>query len=299
MIVRVTVKHLRYLVALAEQRHFGKAAQACFVTQPTLSAALKELEDILGVQLVERTRRRVMVTSLGRQVVGHARVVLNAVAQIEAVAHEGREPLSGELTLGVIPTIGPYLLPRVMRGLRRRFPKLRLYLREDLTARLLEQLAEGRLDAALLALPYPMHDLSSLILFEDPFLAAFPPGHSLAARSRITAADLQAETLLLLEEGHCLRGHALELCGLPAANRGREFEATSLTTLVHMVDNGLGITLLPELAVRGGITKGTRLKTRSLADGRPARQVGLVWRGTSGRAAEFELLGRSLRELLQ
>jgi len=288
-----TLRQLRYLVALAEHRHFGRAAEACFATQSTLSAGLQELEGLLGATLVERTSRRMMLTPLGEDVVARARVVLKGAEDIAEIARAGALPLSGRLRLGVIPTIGPYLLPRVMPALRAAYPHLELYLREDLTGRLLGRLDAGDLDALLLALPWDMPDVEATDLFDDPFVAAFSAGHPLAAKARIATADLAEEPLLLLEEGHCLREHALAACRLPGPAAGKGVWATSLATLAQMAANGLGVTLLPELAVAGGVLAGTDLVTRPLAEA-GSRTIALAWRASSPRKAEFRLLGEAL-----
>lgn len=290
-----TLRQLRYLVALAEHRHFGRAAEACLATQSTLSAGLQELENLLGVTLVERTKRKVLLTPLGEEVVARARAVLRGAEEIADLAAASGVPLTGRVRLGVIPTIGPYLLPRVLPGLRAAHPRLRLYLREDLTARLLERLLAGDLDAALIALPYPVGDLEAETVGEDPFVVACPPDHPLAARAVVTADDLAGVELLLLEEGHCLREHALAACRLLGPSRGEGVLATSLHTLVQMVANGLGVTLIPAMAVRGGVLAGTALVTRPLADG-SGRGIGLVWRASSPRKDEFRLFAKTLRE---
>lgn len=289
-----TLRQLRYLVALAEHRHFGRAAESCLATQSTLSAGLQELENLLGVTLVERTKRKVMLTPLGEEVVARARVVLRGAEDIADLAAASAEPLSGPLRLGVIPTIGPYLLPRALPSLREAYPHLRLYLREDLTARLLERLASGDLDAVLIALPYDSPDMESMVVGEDPFVLACPPDHALAAKAQITSMDLMDADLLLLEEGHCLREHALAACRLPGPAKGDGILGTSLATLVQMVANGLGVTLLPQMAVQGGVLGGTDLVTRPLAEG-GNRLIGLAWRPSSPRKAEFHALGEFLR----
>lgn len=289
-----TLRQLRYLIALAEYRHFGRAAESCLATQSTLSAGLQELENLLGVTLVERTKRRVMLTPLGEEVVARAREVLRGAEEIADLAAASGEPLSGPLRLGVIPTIGPYLLPGVLPALRRAHPALRLYLREDQTARLLDRLAAGDLDVALIALPYPAGEFETMAVGDDPFLLACPPDHPLAAKAAITGDDLAGVDLLLLEEGHCLREHALAACHLPGPARGEGVMATSLPTLVQMVANGLGVTLIPEMAVKGGVLAGSDLVTRPLADG-SGRAIGLVWRGSSPRKADFRRLGEFLR----
>ncbi len=289
-----TLRQLRYLVALDEHRHFGRAAATCFATQSTLSAGLQELEGLLGASLVERTRRRVLLTPLGEAVAARARAVLTGAEEIAELCRAAQEPLTGRLRLGVIPTIAPYLLPRVLPGLRRAHPRLELELREDLTARLLERLAAGGLDVLLLALPYAAPEIETEALFDDAFVLACPPGHPLAAAARLDEAALAGAELLLLEEGHCLRDHALAACRLAAPAGGHGVMATSLATLVQMVANGLGVTLLPEMAVDSGILAGTGLVTRRLDDGAPRRTIGLAWRPSSPRKAEFRALGAFL-----
>jgi LysR family hydrogen peroxide-inducible transcriptional activator len=291
-----TLRQLRYLVALADHRHFGRAAEACLATQSTLSAGLQELEALLGARLVERTKRKVLMTPLGEAVVERARLLLLGAQDIADMARASQAPLSGVLRLGVIPTIAPFLLPRVLPGLRARFPDLKLTLREDLTARLLDRLAEGQLDLALLALPYEAPEFEAQVLAHDPFVLACCPDHPLAAKTQVGGHDLAGHDLLLLEEGHCLRDHALAACSLAVPAKGGAILGTSLGTLVQMVAAGLGVTLLPQLAVEAGVLAGTALVTRPLAGGAPGRDLGLVWRRSSPRADEFRLLGRALFE---
>lgn len=300
MAILPTLRQLRYLVALDEHRHFGHAADACAATQSTLSAGLQELESLLGANLVERTKRRVLMTPLGEEVVVRARQLLRDAEEITALVRSAGEPLSGPLRLGVIPTVGPYLLPKVMPHLRNEHPNLRLYLREDLTARLLERLGSGDLDLVLLALPYRADEFEFEALFDDPFLVACPPGHPLARETSDAVTLAAEEDLLLLEEGHCLREHALAACHLsiPPSKPGGAQErmlATSLTTLVQMVACGLGITLLPRMALDSGILAGTDLVARSLGADAPARTIGLAWRASSPRKAEFRLLGEAFK----
>lgn len=289
-----TLRQLRYLTALAEHLHFGRAAEACLATQSTLSAGLQELETILGVTLVERTKRKVMLTPLGEQVVTRARVVLRGAEDIADLAAASTEALSGPLRLGVIPTIAPYLLPHALPSLRQRYPALRLFLREDLTARLLERLATGDLDAALIALPWESPEIETMHIADDGFMLACPPDHPLALRPNLSSADLIGQDLLLLEEGHCLRDHALSACHLPGPAKGEGVLGTSLATLVQMVANGLGVTLLPEMAVKSGVLAGTGVVTRPLQDA-GSRGIGLAWRPSSPRKAEFRLLGEALK----
>jgi len=293
-----TLKHLKYFIALAELKHFGHAAQACFVTQPTLSAAIKELEDILGLQLFERTRRSVLLTPQAHDILERAKeIVLQADALME-LAHAKGKPLQGELRVGVIPTIAPYLLPNLMTKVRSAYPDLVLYLKEDQTERLLNALHDGQLDLLILALPYEHDGIDSQVFMQDPFYCALTPDHHLAKKKTIRNQDLFEENLLLLEEGHCLRDHALAACSWPKNKNANEFAATSLSTIVQMVANGLGLTLLPEMAVRAGITQGTGLKTIALDQDSPPRDIGLVWRKTSGRCDEFRMLADFLKEAL-
>lgn len=292
-----TLRQLGHLVALADARHFGRAAEASHVTQSTLSASIKELEEVLQASLVDRTKRRVVFTPLGTEIVERARKLLEQADEIARLARREGEPLSGTLRMGVIPTIGPFLLPAVLPQLRRAYPKLRLYLTEDLTARLIDQLHAGAIDVALLALPYDCGNVEERILFEDEFKLAAPHDHPLAQAKSVRTRQLRSENLLLLKEGHCLRAHAMEACGLADPRQAEVVEATSLHTLVQMVDNGLGITLLPQLAIDGGILRGTRLSVIPFAGAPPMRTIGLVWRKGTGRREEFELLGAEIARL--
>jgi LysR family hydrogen peroxide-inducible transcriptional activator len=296
MVSLPTLRQLRHLVALADHGHFGRAAASAAVTQSTLSASIKELEALLEAALVDRTRRQVVLTPLGRQTVERARRILEDTEALALAARAQREPLTGTLRMGVIPTIGPYLLPAVLPGLRRSYRGLQLYLIEDLTPRLLEQLHVGQLDTVLLALPYDCGNVESAPLFDDRFLLALPPDHPLAKERRIDPERLRSEEVLLLRDGHCLREHALSFCNLADRRRTEAFEGTSLPTLVQMVDNGLGITPLPELAVDAGLLRGTSLVTRPLAAEEPGREIALVWRRGTGRREEFLLLAKELAE---
>jgi LysR family hydrogen peroxide-inducible transcriptional activator len=294
---RPTLRQLAHLVALADALHFGRAAAACHVTQSTLSASVKELEQALQAALVDRTRRTVVFTPLGHEVVARARRLLEDTDALVRAAQADAEPLSGPLRMGVIPTIGPFLLPTILPKLRRSYPKLRLYLVEDLTQRLVEQLHEGKLDIALLALPYECGNVEERPLFKDQFQVALPRDHPLAQEESIKLRQLRAEGLLLLKEGHCLRAHAMEACSLTDPRQVEPVEATSLHTLVQMVDNGLGITLLPQLAIDAGILRGTKLAVLPLAGSDAARDIGLIWRKGTGRRAEFELLAEEIAAL--
>lgn len=291
-----SLRQLRHLVAVAEFGHFGRAAESCFVTQSSLSASIKALETLLGRILVERTRRRVMMTPLGSEVAARARRLLADAGDIVDLVAASGAPLAGTLRLGVIPTIGPFLLPRVMPALRRAYPELKIYLREEQTAPLIEGLAAGALDLLLIAFPYPVPGMETHVFATDPFFVAFPPAHPFADRERLTGPDLRGEELLLLDDGHCLRDHALRVRGIGAPPAG--FQATSLPTLVQMVDGGLGLTLLPKMAIDGGIVRGTRVQTRPLEGRGASRRIGLAWRPSSARKDEFALLADVFRDEL-
>ncbi|WP_135075941.1 hydrogen peroxide-inducible genes activator [Terasakiella sp. SH-1] len=293
-----SLKHLKYFIAVGEHKHFGRAAQACFVTQPTLSAAIKEFEDLLGVQLFERTKRHVLVTPIGEELLERAKaIILEANALMEFAQSKGN-PLNGDLRLGVIPTIAPFLLPKLMHAIRDEFPDLTLYLKEDQTARLLDSLHGGHLDLLILALPYEAEGVETLTFMQDSFYCALPLSHPMCDHKAIMPHDLYDEDLLLLEEGNCIREHAMAACSWPSNKGPNEFGATSLSTIVQMVANGLGITLLPQMAIEAGIDKGCDIKTIPLAQNSPPRDIGLVWRKTSGRAEEFKMLATFLKETL-
>ena len=297
MIALPSLQQLRFLSALAEHKHFGRAASACAVTQSTLSAGLQELEDRLGVSLVERSRRQVMLTSLGEEIVARGRRLLRDAEELADVARSGHEPLSGPLRLGLIPTIGAYFIPSALPGLAKAFPKLRLYLREEQTASILDKLDKGQLDLALIALPYDVGDLETMALGQDRILVALPKAHPLARAKRIERADLAGEALLLMEDGHCLRSHALEACRLAGPDRNEVFQGTSLRTLLQMAAGGIGITLMPEMAVPVEITDASGLVAKPL-EGAPTRTIALAWRRTSARKAEFRTLGRHFKSIL-
>ena len=293
-----TLRQLRYLVGVVDRCHFGQAAAACNVSQSTLSAGIQELEDLLGAPLLERTKRTVVPTALGRDVADRSRDLLKGAEELMDVAQAAREPMAGPLRLGVIPTVGPFLLPRALPQLRETFPKLQLYLREDQTARLLERLNAGELDAVLLALPYALGDLEVMDLGEDRFSVVYPADHRLPASGVATPADIASENLLLLEDGHCLRDQALAACELESARRNTAFNGTSLHTLAQMVANGLGVTLMPQMALDAGIVRGLDVAVRPMADGTSHRRIGLVWRRTSARKETFRRLGEALRPFL-
>lgn len=293
--MRPSLRQLQCAVAVADAGHFGRAARACHVTQPALSAQIRSLEEALGVRLFERSRRGASPTPVGRWVVARARGLLAGVDELVEVASGSREPLTGLLHLGVIPTVAPYLLPGWLPRARRAFPALRLFLHEDQTARLVERLVDGRLDLLLLALPVARTDVESFPIFREPFLLAAPRGHPLArGRGGVRTADLRDEAVLLLEDGHCLRDQALDVCRQAGARESEQVRAASLTTLVQMVAGGLGVTLLPESAVEVE-ARGLEIAVRPFRDPAPSREIGLVWRRTSARVDEFRLLGERLR----
>ncbi|MCC6917727.1 MAG: hydrogen peroxide-inducible genes activator [Alphaproteobacteria bacterium] len=294
-----TLRQLQHFIALTDHLHFSKAAAAVNVTQSTLSASIKELEETLGAALVDRTRRSVVLTPLGHEIAGRARQLLAEAEDLTLAAKAVRAPLSGAIRLGVIPTIGPFVLPYALPQMRRKYPSLQLYLVEDLTERLVSGLRDGALDAAVIAMPYDVPGLEVFRLAADPFVVAAPRAHRLMEAQAVSAEDVQKERLLLLRDGHCLRGHALSACGVHAPRHDDAFEATSLMTLVQMVDNGLGVTLLPDLAVRRGLLKGTGLATRPLSGESPPRELALVWRKGTLRRREFELLGKELKSLIR
>jgi len=279
------LKDLRYLVALADTRHFGRAAERCFVSQPTLSAQLRKLEDYLGVQLIERQPKRVALTETGEQIVARARRMLQEGDEIVSLARRDRDPLTGKLKVALIPTIGPYLLPKVAPALRRALPKLKLMLYEYRTAPLLERLRAGEVDLGILALPVDLDGLDSRVLFDEPFSVALPSQHPLAQHGTIAAGDLKGETLLLLEDGHCLRDQALDICSRIDVRESQDYRATSLETLRQMVAAGLGVTLLPEMATRSPFGSPRTLALRPFAKPVPVRRVGAVWRKSTTRAA--------------
>ena len=291
-----TMKQLQYLVALADTRHFGHAAERCHITQSTLSAGIRDLESVLGTAVAERSNRHVLITRVGAQIAERAKALLRDAEEVMEVARAGRSPMTGEMRLGVIPTIGPFLLPRVLPGLRERFPELTVYLREEQSAPLLARLEGGELDAALIALPYETGDLDTRVILEDEFLFACNRDHAFAGAGEVSLDALAGERLLLLEEGHCLRGHALDACEMGDTIARAQFEASSLHTLVQMVAAGIGVTLVPRLAVDSRIAEGMGISLSRLAV--PAsRRIGLAWRRTSLRAKEFRLLADMLREL--
>ncbi|MFN2328448.1 MAG: hydrogen peroxide-inducible genes activator [Chromatocurvus sp.] len=291
-----TLKQLRYLISLAEHGHFGHAARACHVSQSTLSAGILELEDVLGAPLVERNNRRVILTLLGEEVVQRGKNVMLSVEDIVACCRAAAEPFNGAMRIGVIPTIAPFILPGLLKRLRDEHPDFRLFIREDLSENLTEALSRGELDVLLLALPYPVQGVDEFPLFEDEFLLACPEGHPLASLKRLTTKDLKGADLLLLEDGHCLREHALEACKLRDSDVSVPYQATSLNTIVQMVANGIGVTLLPKMALDANVLLGTRVQVSRFSEKGITRTVGLMWRRNTPRQPEFRQLGAFIRE---
>jgi len=290
-----TLKQLQYLVALHEHGHFGRAADSCFVSQSTLSAGLRELESLLGVTLVERTRRVVRFTPLGNQVVAKAHRLLREAEELSELVQSQGQPLAGELRMSVIPTIAPFLLPRILPRLRHERPALKLFLREEPSAAAIESLHHGRADCVLLALPFPTGEVEAEHLFDDPLLVAFPKDDPRDPPASIDPASIDENRLLLLEDGHCLKDHALAACNRPELRASATMIGTSLHTLVQMVDNGLGLTMLPAMAIEAGILNQTQIVARPLKANHAFREIALVWRKNSPRGDEFRLLAGELR----
>jgi LysR family hydrogen peroxide-inducible transcriptional activator len=288
------LRQLQYLVAVHDQGHFGRAADACFVTQSTLSAGVQELEKLLGTKLVERSRQGVRFTRLGKDIVERARRLLREAEEIAGLAQAAGRPLTGELSMGVIPTIAPFLLPRVLPELRSTFPELKLYLREETSQQACDALHRGTLDCVLLALPFPCGDVESEVLFDDELLLALRRQEAEALPQHVPPAAIRNSDLLLLEDGHCLTDHSLAACGRSAPKSA--MLGTSIHTLIQMVDNGLGLTLVPQMAVDAGILEGTSLVSRELDAENAARKIALIWRRRSPREKEFQLLAKVLRE---
>lgn len=285
-----SIKQLKYLCAVAEHKHFSKAAAACHVTQSTLSVAIQDLESKLGVVVFERNKKAVLITPLGEKLLHQARGILGAVEDFVSLARANEGALSGEIRLGVIPTIGPFILPPILKNLRKSYPKLKLYLKEALSAQLLLQLQQGRLDLIMLAFPYAMPDMETVSLFRDEFLLCLPPGHKLEKAKQVKQQQLRGESLLLLEEGHCLRDHALEACKLQSADTNLVYQGTSLHTLVQMVANGLGVTLLPEMAVQANVLGDTHLQLKHFSSENVSREIGMAWRRSDPRRDDYLLL---------
>ncbi|MBC7500528.1 MAG: hydrogen peroxide-inducible genes activator [Herminiimonas sp.] len=296
----MTLTELKYVVAVARQKHFGHAAEACFVAQPTLSVAIRKLEDELGVVIFERGGTEISMTPLGAQIVAQAERVLEQTAAIKEIAKQNKDPLAGQFRLGIIYTIAPYLLPSLVKTMIARVPQMPLILQENFTVRLLEMLKQGELDAAIMALPFPDHGLMVQPLYDEPFVVALPRHHAWVDRSAITADDLKAETMLLLGNGHCFRDQVLEVC--PEMARfstsgdgiSRTFEGSSLETIRHMVASGIGITVLPQASVPDMHVKDGMLRYVAMAHPVPSRRVVIAWRKSFTRHAAIEAVRQAV-----
>jgi LysR family hydrogen peroxide-inducible transcriptional activator len=294
----MNLRDLRYLVALADERHFGKAAERCFVSQPTLSSQVRKLEEYLGVPLVERQPKRVALTATGAQIVERARRLLQEADAIVELAKTDRDPLAGPLKVALIPTVGPYLLPHVVGRLKRELPRIKLMLYEYQTEPLLAKLRGGEIDVGIVALPVPLDGLESQPLFDEPFTLAVPAGHRLAGRDKVRIEDLKGETLLLLEDGHCLRDQALEVCGRVRISEEQDYRATSLETLRQMVAAGHGVTLLPRLAAATAVGTARGLRIKRFAKPAPVRSIGAIWRRSTTRGLAIEAVAGVIRHAM-
>ena len=289
-----TVKQLRYFVALEHLEHFGKAAEACFVSQSAFSTAIRELETVLQVQLVDRTNKNVTVTHVGRQIAAEARRCLRDLENLVEIARSNQAPLTGDLRVGIIPTIAPFLLPKIVPELRQQFPRLRIYLTEDITQRIYDKLMNGELDLIILALPYALRSVEVLPLFKDEFYLACREDTQHTRPKRYIFDELNPESILLLEDGHCLRDHALSACHLQDVNKISRFTARSILTLVQMVDSDLGISYLPQMVKNSTLLEGTQVKLWELPE-KSYREIGFAWRRGSAREAEFRKLGQFIQ----
>ena len=292
----IKLKDLRYLVAVADTRHFGKAAERCFVSQPTLSAQLRKLEEYLGVVLVERQPRQALLTPAGAEIVARARRIVEASDEVVEIARTHRDPLAGRLRIAFLPTIGPYLLPGIAPRLHKALPRLELMFYEYQTAPMLERLHAGDIDMGVLALPVGLDGLVAQPLYDEPFVVSAPARHPLAARKEVRIEDLRGVTLLLLEEGHCLRDQALDVCNRVAVQENQNFRATSIETLRQMVAVDAGVTLLPELATRGAYATARGVVVRPFAKPAPVRRIGAIWRKSSPRTAALTAITRLIAE---
>lgn len=291
-----TIKQLRYFIALEKHQHFGNAAKACFVSQSAFSVAIKELESQLGAQLVDRTNKSVTITRTGREIANHARHCLRDIEYLTEVAQNNQQPLTGRLNLGIIPTIAPFILPDLLPSIRSEYPELKLYLREDFTRSLHQLLIEGELDLIMIALPYKLSNVEVLPLFKDPFVLACHEDSNLINPKDYSLNKLPKESVLLLEDGHCLRDHALSACKIRNQDTVSRFAASSLLTLVSMVDSDIGITYLTEMAKNSSLLENKAIKTYPL-DKKSYREIGLAWRKGSAREEEFKLLGKTIQEI--
>lgn len=294
----MNLRELEYLVAVDDERHFHRAAERCFVSQPTLSGQLKKLEEELGVLLVERSSRQVNMTDVGTAVAEQARQVLSGVQAIRDIAQTYHDPMAGDVRVGIIPTIAPYLLPIIMPQLNKKFPHMQFWLYEYQTHVLLEKLRRAELDVLLLALPVEKHEFTELDLFREPFRLALRHDEDLAQQELVSMGDISECEMLLLEEGHCLRGHVLDVCALAGVNKTSHFQATSLETLRHMVGEGVGMTLMPELAVPQEQNKQDPIKYIEFSDPKPNRRIGMLYRKNSYREGAFSNIGELIKSVL-
>jgi LysR family hydrogen peroxide-inducible transcriptional activator len=292
-----TLKQLKYLCAVAEHRHFGKAAKACFVSQSTLSSGIHELEEILGVSLLEREQKRVRLTAVGKDITDRAIGIRAATEDLVAAASAAHEPFTTEMRLGVIPTVAPFVLPKMLKHLRKKYPQFKLYIREDLSGHLVKELQAGELDLLLLALPYPADNITEEHLFYDEFLLAYEKNNNLAKKKKLVTDDLIDQDLLLLEDGHCLRDHAMAACKIQTQDVRIAYQATSLSTIIQMVANDIGITILPNMAIESKILQGTSVAIKEFDDDKIWRSIGLMWRKKSPRQNEFKQLGELICEV--
>ena len=291
----MNLRALQYFVTLAELKHFSRAAEACFVSQPTLSTQIRKLEEELGVSLVERAPRKIMLTPIGEDIAHRARHILRDIEHIKSAARSSRDPSTSIIRLGIFPTLAPYLLPHVIPELRRRYPELGLQLAEEKTEDILRMLDQGQLDAGLLALPLENHGLEMQVLFEEPFVMAMPSEHPLSDKKHIGLRDLEGQELLLLEEGHCLRQHALSVCELSGAHERVDFHATSMETLRQMVAANAGVTLMPVLSIKPPIPATPNIALRPFTPPAPSRTIALVWRSSSPLGPFLEELADSFK----
>lgn len=295
-----TLRQLQYLTAVIEEKHFGKAADKCFVTQSTLSAGIQDLEELLETALLERTNRKVLTTPMGEEISRRARQILSLTDDLVDLAHSANNPLAGRIRVGVIPTISPFLLPKVLPLVRSRLPELEVLLVEDQSDRLLEQIEVGDLDVAILAFPFNTRNLSAKTFASEPFWVALPKQHPLASKESISANDIPVNELLLLAEGHCMRDHALSACQLPASKQRKSVQATSLYTLIEMVASGLGITLIPQMAIHSDMVRHAEIVLKPLLGKHSAeRQIGLVWRSSFRRTSILDKLAESFTDAMQ
>ena len=293
------LKDLEYLVAIDEERHFNKAAERCFVSQPTLSGQLKKLEEELNILLVERTNRQVQMTEVGKAVANQARRILVETQVLKEIAHSYQDPMAGELHIGLIPTVAPYLLPLIMPALKKHYPKLKLWLHEHQTKILLDKLRNAELDLLILALPVHTNEFADVDLFQEPFWLALPSDEDLVLKKKISLPDLNKREMLLLEEGHCLRGQALDVCFSAGATEYGTFQATSLETLRYMVAEGIGMTLMPELAIPTRTRKDDPIRYIQFNNPQPSRRIGLLYRKNNYRKSTFLSLAKIIGKTIQ